>query len=184
MRKFALSEFLDSMSEPYYFMTAQSIRTLYKRHAGFFNNSKAMWSDDIIIVLKTLVKWANNNSAVSRLTLEGLLTQIDIHFHHVRHRIVVKAVVARTQSVQNARFLAGTNKKDVYQVYLKMLSGKELSISIERTDTLLDLKKAILASEKLPIENQSILYNGKELTDDNASVFCEPLGQVLALKCA
>lgn len=54
-----------------------------------------------------------------------------------------------------------------YQIFVKTLSGKTLTINdISLNDTVANLKKKIMDKDGVPIDQQRLIYSGKQLSDD------------------
>lgn len=51
------------------------------------------------------------------------------------------------------------------QIFVRTLSGKTLTIDIEKSDTILTLKKRIWDKEGVNPEDQRLLHGGKQLED-------------------
>ena len=56
-----------------------------------------------------------------------------------------------------------------HQVFAYTLAGKSLAIDVEPTDTILDLKRRIEASEGIPPDQQRLIWQSKQICSDMSS---------------
>lgn len=59
------------------------------------------------------------------------------------------------------------------KIYVKTLTGKTLTIEIEPTQLIEDLKFKIQDTEGIPVDQQRLIFLGKQLTDHRT---CEEFG--------
>jgi ubiquitin len=54
------------------------------------------------------------------------------------------------------------------QIFIKTLQGKSITIDVNDTDTLESVKNKILEIEGIPVDQQRLVFNGKQLEDTNS----------------
>lgn len=57
--------------------------------------------------------------------------------------------------------------EDHLQIFIKMVSSKTITLDVRPTDTVAELKSIIQQLQKIPVDQQRLLYNAKELKDQN-----------------
>ncbi len=53
------------------------------------------------------------------------------------------------------------------QVFVKTLTGKHITLEVEPTDRIEDVKARIYEKENIPVSEQQLIFAGKELEDGN-----------------
>ena len=51
------------------------------------------------------------------------------------------------------------------QIFIKTLTGKSLTLEVTDTDTIASIKQKIFEKDGIPIDQQRLVFNGKQLED-------------------
>ena len=54
------------------------------------------------------------------------------------------------------------------QIFVRTLSGKTITLTVDGSDTVKSTKRKIAAEDGLPVYRQSLVYNGREMSDENS----------------
>ena len=52
-----------------------------------------------------------------------------------------------------------------YQIFVKTLTGKSLAIDVTPDETVASLKEKVCSSEGVPVDQQRLIFSGKQLED-------------------
>ena len=53
----------------------------------------------------------------------------------------------------------------IKQIFIKTLTGKSLTLEVTDTDTIGSIKQKILEKDGIPVDQQRLVFNGKQLED-------------------
>ena len=56
------------------------------------------------------------------------------------------------------------------QIFIKTLTGRTITIIVDPTDTVRNVKQKIKDKDDVPVDEQRLLYAGKELRDEDGRV--------------
>lgn len=69
-----------------------------------------------------------------------------------------------------------------FEFYVKTLTGKSINISYDRNMSILNIKQHINSIENIPVEQQRLIFSGKQLEDSNTLGFYNiPSGSTIHL---
>lgn len=79
-------------------------------------------------------------------------------------RILADYNIQKESTLHLVLRLRGGNKK---QIFIKTLAGQNITLEVDDNDTIESIKKQIADKEGIPVDQQRIVYNGKQLEDGN-----------------
>ncbi len=68
---------------------------------------------------------------------------------------------------QNATQNTQQNANENMQIFVKTLSAKNITLDCQKSTTIRELKEMIHSKEAIPVEQQRLIFSGKQLEDDN-----------------
>jgi len=54
------------------------------------------------------------------------------------------------------------------QIFIKTLTGKSITLDVAPEETIMNVKQKILQKEGLPVNEQRLVFGGKQLADDTS----------------
>ncbi|CAF0858050.1 unnamed protein product [Adineta steineri] len=143
-----------------------SWENLYPIHYALVDNNlelliKLVTSDTKKDVNAGIIAKTNNNKFPDELATDSTIIE------YLRpKRMPIYAEVEKNRHEKREHDLKSLKEGTSFQIFIKTLKGKSLTIIVTKGDTVKNLKAKIQDREAFPADEQRILYAGKQLQDD------------------